>query len=232
MWEGVVPSLARNYRVIVPDARGHRHSVASRSFSLNELAQDWLAILNYEGVDKAIIGGLSMGGMTAMRFAAFAPARVKGLMLLDTRAGAEPPLIRMKYRLMARAYRRFGLIQAIDDQVMALMFGRDFLRSRTDIVDIHRQRILKHEPAQIFHAVRAVANRRDFTPSLPTLKTPTLVLVGDQDLATPPHCSRRLSLLLPDADLVVVQGAGHLSVVEMPDVVLDHMTSFLDRTRS
>ena len=164
-----------------------------------------------------------------MRFAQFAPARVAGLMLLDTRAGAEPPMSRLKYRLMARIYRRFGLIQAIDDQVMALMFGRDFLRDRPDVVEIHRQRILEHDPAQIFQAVRAVANRRDFSPALPALNTPTLVLVGDQDLATPPNCSRRLKQLIPGACLEIVGGAGHLSVVEMPDVVLDHIVSFLDR---
>jgi 3-oxoadipate enol-lactonase len=227
MWEDIVPELAKTYRVLIPDARGHRYSVAHRGFSLNELAQDWLAILNKEGVGQAIVGGLSMGGMTAMRLAHFAPARVSRLMLLDTRAGGENPTQRLKYRLMARAYRRFGLTKLLDDQVMTLMFGRDTRRDQPELVDRHRQRILKHDPEQIFHAVRAVANRRDMSKHLPALRMPSLVLVGDQDRATPPNCSRKINQLLPHASFKIIEGCGHLSAVEKPGVVLEHMLDFL-----
>src|SRR5262245_8096981 len=94
MWELVAPELAKHWRVININARGHGGSTAPSPFSLEDLADDWIAILDQERIERAVLCGLSMGGMTAMRLALAAPERVRALILLDT--SADPELVQKR----------------------------------------------------------------------------------------------------------------------------------------
>lgn len=231
MWRDVAPRLAQKYRVINVEVRGHRRSTATAPFSLEDLADDWLAILDREGVDKAFLVGLSMGGMTGMRLALRAPGRVAGLVLLDSNADPEERGKRLQYAVLAAIYRRFGLLAPIAKSTAKIMLGRTTLQQRPHLVEHLVTTVGRHQREQIPHALRAVFRRGDLAPRLGELACPTLVLVGAEDVATPVRKSERLKAGIRGARLEVLEGAGHLSALEVPDVVAAKTLAFLGEHR-
>jgi 3-oxoadipate enol-lactonase len=230
MWDEVVPVLARTYRVINVDARGHRSSSATGAFTIEDLAADWLAVMDKERVDKAALAGLSLGGMTAMRVALSHPARVASLGLLDTSADPEPEPGRTKYRAMAAVTRRFGHIDAFYQTVRKVLFGRTTLLTNPGLVEAEVARIKEKDPRQLYFAVRAVTDRGSIRGQLPAIRCPVLVLVGSEDTATPRVRSERIASVIPQARLVSVPNAGHLSALEQPAQVAQHLVEHLKRS--
>jgi 3-oxoadipate enol-lactonase len=219
MWDEVAPALAAHYRLINVDFRGHRHSTAPRPYTLEDLAGDWLAILDAEGLDRAILCGLSMGGMTAMRLALSAPDRVRGMVLIDSSADAETARNRVKYRLMAEVYKRVGLNRLLQRSVLPLMFGPRTLTERPELARRFVDRVADHRRDHLYQAIMAVTRRGNLLPRLRHIRAPALVLVGTEDRATPPKYSEQLEAGLPDSRLEHIPDAGHLSAVEQPDLI-------------
>jgi pimeloyl-ACP methyl ester carboxylesterase len=230
MWEGVVPRLASRYRVINIDARGHRNSTADGPFDLYDLADDWLAIMAQEGIDRAALCGLSMGGMTAMRVALKSPGKVSALALLDTSAEAEVFGARVQYFLMAAALRAFGHLDVLYRQLGPIMFSRAAARDQPEVVAREVARMREKEPRGLYYATQAVISRDPLLERLRRISCPTLVLVGDDDKPTPPFRSERIARVVPGARLERVPASGHLSALEAPDVVADHLLAFLEST--
>jgi pimeloyl-ACP methyl ester carboxylesterase len=228
MWEPVLPWLQPGRRLLNVDARGHRRSTAPRAFTLEDLARDWLAVLDREGVSRAVLCGLSMGGMTALRVALLAPERVAGLVLLDTSAGPQPPADRVRFRLLAAAVRFVGFRGFLFPPVHAAMFGRTTRRERPEIPAALEPRIREHRPRELVRAVRAVVERTDLRADLPRIAAPTLVVVGEEDAATPPANARRIAGGIPGAALETIPRTGHLSTLEAPEVVGPRVAAFLD----
>jgi 3-oxoadipate enol-lactonase len=227
MWERVAPELAREHRVINIDARGHGGSTAPGPFTLEDLADDWIAILNREGIAKATLCGLSMGGMTAMRLALAAPDRVKSLILLDTSADPEPARKRLQYIAMAEIARRFGFIAPLHWEVKRLMFGRTTLAERPALAEQWAQRFHENDTHQVYYAVRAVAERGSLEGRLRSIHRPALVLVGGEDRATPPERAERIGAAIPGSKIRYIPAAGHLSTLEAPGPVLHEIDEFL-----
>lgn len=231
MWRGVAPKLAERHKVINVEVRGHRRSTAPAAFTLEDLADDWLAILDREGVDRAFLVGLSMGGMTAMRLALRAPARVAGMVLLDSNADVEELAKRAQYAVMAAIYRRVGLLAPLARRTAALMLGRTSLRQRPRLAEELRATVSRHAREQIPHALRAVFGRGDLLPRLAGIACPTLVLVGAEDAATPRRKSERIQAAIPGAQFEVIAGVGHLSALEDPEAVASRVLAFLAKER-
>jgi len=227
MWDAVSPALAERYRVINVDFRGHGGSTAPAPHTLDDLAADCRAILDREGVTRAVLVGLSMGGMTAMRLALAAPERVAGLVLLDTSADPEPPSKRVQYRFMAGLERRFGHIALIDAIVPRIMMGATTRRTRREIYDREAARLKQVNVNALYWTSRAVFDRESIAARLGEIRCPTLVMVGAEDVATTPAKSRRLAAGIPGARLVELPGAGHLSALETPDAVVRELQTFL-----
>lgn len=227
MWDGIVPALEKSYTVINIEARGHASSTAPGPFTLDDLAQDWIAIMDNEKIQSAILCGLSMGGMTAMRLALIAPERVRAMILMDTSAEPEIMKKRIQYAAMLEVLLRFGHLNPLYKVVSKLMLGKTTLKERPqmglDLYPIFKQ----HDPHQLQHAVRAVFDRHDIISRIPEIHVPSLVLVGEEDVATPPFRSERLAKKLPKAVLQKVPAAGHLSAVEQPQIVSRQITAFL-----
>ena len=226
MWRETADALARSHRVITIDVRGHGESSAPAPFSLWDLADDWRAIMDRERIDRAVLGGLSMGGMTAMRAALAAPDRAAALVLVDSNAGPESWRKRIGYELMLVAY-RFGVTDPIWPRVARILLGRTTRAENPALVDRLVDVIRGHDPAQIPHAVRAVFSRESIEDRLFELRSPALVLVGDEDTATPPPVSERIRAGIPDARLYQIAGAGHMSARERPGDVADRLVRFL-----
>lgn len=227
MWGHVAPDLARRHRVLNVEARGHGRSGVGGPFSLDDLGGDWLAILDREGIDRAVLVGLSMGGMTAMRLALRAPERVAGLALLDTSADPEPWKARLKYRVMAEIVRHVGLPRRFVETVSRAFFGATTRRERPDLVAAEAERLLARDTRPLYHATRAVFDRGGVLHRLGAIACPTLVLVGAEDAATPPSRARRIAAAIPGARLAEVPRAGHLTPLEAPTAVLEALTAFL-----
>jgi pimeloyl-ACP methyl ester carboxylesterase len=226
MWNEVAPRLAEAYRVLNIEFRGHDESTAPERFALDDLVDDWLAVLDAEQVERAAVVGLSLGGMTALRMALRAPERVGALVLLDSRAGKEPWLNRLKYGFLRRRYRRDGISDFLVQRLTPLMFGRTTLASSPELIDAFVQGARRHDREQLDRAIGAVVGRDDAGP-IEKIDCPTLVLVGEQDVATPPQCSREMQRRIPAARLVTIPDAGHLSAMERPDRVADETLRFL-----
>jgi pimeloyl-ACP methyl ester carboxylesterase len=226
MWDGVIARLGGRFRIYNIDVRGHGASTAPAPFTLEDLADDWRALLDQEKIPRAILCGLSMGGMTAMRLALASPERVAGMALLDSSADPQPAWERFKFRLMVEALVRVGHHRLLDRAVAPLMFGPDSLRDRREVVDAQLARIRENAPAQIYHGVRAVIERRSIHDRLPSLRCPVRVIVGADDRATPPERSRRIAAAIPGARLSLVPRAGHLSAVERPDEIARQLAEF------
>jgi 3-oxoadipate enol-lactonase len=227
MWRGVAPRLAEAHRVINVEARGHRRSTAPGPFTLEDLAADWLAILDQEGIDRAFLVGLSMGGMTAMRLALRAPARTAGMVLIDSNGDLEERARRARYGAMAAIYRRFGLVGPLARWVGRIMLGDTTLRRRPEVLDELRATVARHDRSQIPHAMRAVFRRGPILDRLTAIACPTLVVVGGEDRATPVVKSQHLAAAIPGARLEVVPGVGHLSALEDPPAIASRVIGFL-----
>jgi 3-oxoadipate enol-lactonase len=228
MWRGVAPRLAERYRVINVEVRGHRRSTAPAPFTLEDLAGDWLAILDAERIDRAMLVGLSMGGMTAMRLALRAPERVAGMVLLDSNADPEGRVKRARYAVMEAIYARFGAIKLMEGAIAKIMLGRTSLARHPELVTWLRDTVARHDRRQLPHALRAVNGRGPIRDRLSAIATPTYVLVGDEDVATPPDRSEAVVAAIRGARLERIPGAGHLSALEQPEVVATRIRAFLD----
>jgi pimeloyl-ACP methyl ester carboxylesterase len=232
MWAAVVPGLARHFRVINVDARCHRHSTGSGRIAIEDLAADWLAILDHEKAPRALLCGLSLGGMTAMRVALRAPERVAAMALLDTSADPEEPGNRVVYRVLAEIQRLVRLDPLVDPIVERKMFGRTARGEQPDLVARGMQMIHEKEPRAVYPALRAVFDRESVADRLAEIRCPTLVLCGSEDAATPPTRSRRIAERIPGASLHIIPRAGHCSVMEQPAEVEKLLVDFFERHAS
>jgi pimeloyl-ACP methyl ester carboxylesterase len=228
MWAPQVePLAAAGYRVINVDARGHGKSGRIDSdFTLYDMVDDVLAVLDDLGIERAIWAGLSIGGMVALRAALVVPQRVEALILLDTDAGPESAWKRFKYSVLGTIARTAGLGPVLP-LVMPLMFGSTTRRLRPDLVAEWRERFSRVHVPSILRMLRALQDRDDVVPRLPEIAVPALVVVGEEDVSLPPVHSRVLARGLSGSRLVEVPGAGHLSALERPEAVTAAMLEFL-----
>lgn len=227
MWEPQIAPLAERHRVINIDLRGHGESGAiERPFSLYDMVADAVAVLDDLGIERATWAGLSIGGMIALRAALTEPGRVSRLLLLDTDAGAERGWIKLKYRALGAIVRAFG-VGPVLPQVKRQMFGATTRRERAPLVAEWSERFRSvHVPSTLI-TLDTLIERDDVSPELHRIEQPTLVLVGGEDLSLPPERSRSIARAIPGAELVEIDGAGHLSNLERPGAVTEAMLRFL-----
>ena len=224
MWKGVVNRLSSKFTFINVALRGHGESSATAPFTIWDLADDWVAILDQESIEAAALCGLSTGGMTAMRMALKMSERVCGLALVDTDADAEASLWkRIQYGALGSIYRRTGFIPV--GTVTKAMFAPETRRDRPELIDELVELIKTFDRHQIRHATKAIFGRDSVDVS--SIGLPTLVVVGEHDHSLPPARSRKLAASIEGARLEVIKAAGHLTAIEQPDVLADLLEAFL-----
>jgi 3-oxoadipate enol-lactonase len=229
MWEGQLVALAKSWRAIAFDARGFGASPpAAGPLTMEELADDAAALLDTLGIERAVIGGCSMGGYAALAFARRHPARLRALYLQDTRAGADGDEARKGRAALAERVLREGA-EAAADALLPRLLGETTKRERPELVARLRERIVATPPQSIASALHGLAARADSSPSLAALRVPTLVLVGAEDVLTPPAESEALARAIAGARIEVVPRAGHLANLEQEAAVNAALEAFLDR---
>ena len=214
MWDALEADLAKSFRVMRMDVRGHgKSAVTPRPYSLGALADDAAAVLDQRGVRKAHWVGLSMGGMIGQAFALGHPQRLGRLVLANTTSSYGPEGPKM-WEARAKAVADGGMA-AITELAMTRYFSDEFRANHADIVDRVRRRFLE-TPAQGYIACCDAIRDLDLTADLARVHARTLVIAGDKDAGTPVAMSETIATRIPGAKLAVIAGAAHLSAVESP----------------
>ena len=217
-----------NYTVITYDHRGQGQSeVTEGGYDMDQLYDDVVALLDFLNIKNVHFGGLSMGGFVAMRLAARRPDLVKSLILMETSAELEPN--KFKYTMLNNIVRLFG-VKAVVQPVMKIMFGHKFLSdpSRREERKEWENELLKNNKS-ITNAVSAVVDREAISNELKNITCPTLILVGTQDLATPPEKAELIHSKIKDSTLTYIDGGGHTSSIEEPEKYNMEIEHFLER---
>lgn len=230
MFEAQIAHFRGRFRVIAWDHRGQGRSAddAAPCVSIETVTQDALALMDALDLGAVHFAGLSMGGFVGMRLAARHPDRVASLVLMETTADPEPAENVPRYRALNFVARWFGL-GLVADRVMPIMFSRTFLTdpARREERDRWRQELLRNRRT-IVRAVQGVIEREGVTAELAAIRAPTLVIVGEEDVATVPAKAERIVAAVSGARLARIPAAGHSSSVEAPQAVIAAMEGFFD----
>ncbi|CUR59746.1 3-oxoadipate enol-lactonase [metagenome] len=223
MWDGVVAALEEHFRVVRYDTRGHGTSpTAPGPYSMDDLADDVVALLDRLGVEKAHLVGLSLGGMTGIRLAARDPERIDRLVLLCTGAFLEAG---PGYTERAAHVRAEGT-GSVAEGVVSRWFTPAYLEQHPDVRAYHEAMCAATSAEGYAGSCEAIA-AMDLRPDLPQVKAPTLAIAGEDDPATPPRYLREIAENVPDGRLVVVPDAAHLAAAQQPHAVaaaiLEHL---------
>jgi 3-oxoadipate enol-lactonase len=227
IWAAQMAALD-GYRRIAPDLRGMGQSDApDLGYSMATYAADLAALLDAVGVDEVVLCGLSMGGYIAFEFLRSWRRRVRGLVLVDTRAEADSPEGRRAREAAAALARERGAV-AIADEMLPKSLTPTTLTRSPEMAEQVRSMMAATPVAGIVGALGAMRDRSDSTALLPTLgDIPTLILVGELDEPTPPARAQAMAEAIPGARCIVIPGVGHLSPVEGAHQVTHALLDFL-----
>ncbi len=228
MWAEQVAGLKDRYRVVTIDLRGHGESEAPMwRYTVDQFAEDVNGLLEHLGLAQATFVGLSMGGYILFALYRQKPALFQSLVLADTRATADTPEAKATRLSMAQiAYRRGA--SAIADLMVPKLISPASLTDRPDLRDRLREIITGNQVSGIVGDLMAMEDRPDSTPLLPTLSVPTLVLVGEEDVASPPQEVEGMAQQIPGSTFRRIPRAGHLSNMENPGAFNEAILSFLN----
>lgn len=217
MWRAQRNDLAAGWRVVTPDLRGFGGSPpGSDPPSLDHVADDVAALLDRLGLDRVVLGGLSMGGYAAMAFLRRHAERVRALVLADTKAGADPEPARAKRERIAARLESEGTTAALVEEVLPALCGPTTVRDRPSVAAEVETMVRSASPAAAAWAQRAMAARPDSLDALRAVPGPALVVLGDEDELSTRADADAMVDALPDARVVVLPGSGHLSALEVP----------------
>jgi len=228
MWAPQVEALAGSYQVIVPDLRGFgaAKDQAVEEAGMDLLADDLLRLLDDRGLDRVVLGGLSLGGYVALAFLRHHADRVSGLVLLDTKATADGDQARGDRLKMAERVLAEGN-DFVAEVMLPKLLGETTLEHRPEVVSEVAALIREQTPQAIAGAQRGMAARAATTDVLASVKVPTLVVTGEEDAVTGPEVGRDLAAGIPGARFLLVEEAGHLVNVEQPEIVNEALLDFL-----
>jgi pimeloyl-ACP methyl ester carboxylesterase len=234
MWDAQIEAFAPFCRVIAPDLRGFGQSplgryVESLGVSMERYADDLVELLDALKVtEPVVLAGFSMGGYVAWQFVRKHPARVRALVPCDTRAVADSEDARAGRLKMAENVAEWGSGR-VADMMGPKLFAPQTFDKKPAVVAAVRRVVERTLPAGIAAAQRGMAARPDVTSLLPTIRVPTLVLVGEQDAISPPAEMKTIGDAIPGAKLEIIADAGHMTTLENPEDFNDALTAFVEK---
>jgi 3-oxoadipate enol-lactonase len=220
--------LKDRFRCVPYDHRGQGKSAdgTGRAIDLDTLTRDAAALIEGLGLGPVHFCGLSLGGIVGMRLAIARPDLIRSLILLSTTADPEPS--KLKYKVMNVIARLFGN-DAVAKAVMPVLYGKTALSDPARAAErIAWRRQLVGNRSTIWRAVNGVLERKSIHTELGKITAPTLVVVGDEDVAAVPSRAERIARAINGAKLVIIPHAGHGLTWEQPTAVTDTIAAFLD----
>ena len=225
MWDALHGTTPHGWTLITPDLRNFGESKGTPALSVDDHAEDVLALLRHLGCEDAFIGGLSMGGYITLAVHRMAPQRCRGLILADTRAEPDTDEARdNRVRLQATARERGP--GAVLQAMLPKLVGQT--AQAAGVVPAQLDAIARDNTAEgVVDGLEALKTRPDSRPGLAAVTCPTLVMVGADDALTPPSAAETLRDGIAGAQLVVLPDAGHMSNLEQPVPFALALWSFL-----
>jgi 3-oxoadipate enol-lactonase len=227
MWKPQVEALKPYFRVITYDLCGYGESALHQlPTSFGDYGRDVGALMDALEIDSAVVIGLSMGGQIAFETWVQYSGRVKALVLADTFAQLDTPevkanRIRTADRLVAEG------IAGVAHELLPKMISAGTLANKPAVAE-HVLEMMQTTPAMgAVTALRNRSERRDYTPYLPQISVPTLIVVGREDEFTPVSMAEFMRDRIPDAEMVVIEESGHMPNLEQPDVFNSELLEFL-----
>jgi (E)-2-((N-methylformamido)methylene)succinate hydrolase len=241
MWFNQLPVFKESYRTILWDVRGHgRSEVTDGGYSITQFVNDLFALMNHLEIGKAHIAGLSMGGWISWSFAIAHPDRCASLVLSDA-AGVmsftEKECSDMKRVLgkTANVAETQGMEKLIEPTI-SLMFHPQYMHNNQDMIKLIKTQMLQMDVRGFARTIRGAfmdmfkTPWESIRPSLSGISSPTLVITGDTDALTPLKSQIALHKAIPGSRLEVIEGAGHVPVMEKPEIWNAAVLKFLKET--
>jgi pimeloyl-ACP methyl ester carboxylesterase len=231
MFDAQIAALKDRYRCVSFDFRGQGQTeVTKEGYDMDTLYEDTAALIETLHLAPCHFAGLSMGGFIGMRLAARRPELLRSLILMETSADPEPAENVPRYRQLGAVARYVGL-RPVAGRVMPIMFGRTFMTdpNRASERKLWRQRMGGNDRKGILNALNGVIERKPIYDELGRVTLPTLIMVGDEDVATVPAKAQRIHEAIAGSRLITISHAGHTSSVEQPQAVIAAIEEFLAR---
>jgi pimeloyl-ACP methyl ester carboxylesterase len=230
LWAGQMSGLATQARCLAPDLRGFGGTAVQGPYTIEQYADDLVALLDARGMEQAVVCGLSMGGYVALAMVRRHRSRLRGLILTSTRATADTPVAREKRARLIELVERQG-VDALADRQLKAMVGATTFETRPEVRGSLRQLMAVAPAAGVIGGLRAMAARADATDLLPTIDVPTLVVGGAEDTFTAPDELRAMAARIPGSRVELLAGCGHVCAYERPGaynhVVGEFLSGFL-----
>ncbi len=229
MFHNQIEALKDRYRCIAFDFRGQGQSeVTPSGYDMETLYADAVRLIETLDCAPCHFAGLSMGGFIALRLGIRRPDLLRSLILMETSADPEEKESARSYRMLSLVGRWIGL-RLVADRAMGVMFGQKFLKDagRAMLKQEWKERLVSNHRIGITRALAGVITRESVADQIDQITVPTLIIVGDQDVATVPAKAEKMHAGIPNSKLVIIPGAGHTSTVEEPEAVTAAMLDFL-----
>jgi 3-oxoadipate enol-lactonase len=232
-FEQQIQVFADRVRIIAIDLHGHgASSELDRSISLDEMAEDYFDLVQQLGIQQAIWGGVSLGGMTSLRIAIKHPEAVLGLLLLNTNAGkGAGKKVPSVEGLNAPLTMRFlWHTQFLKTKVLeAGLFGRTTLETKPDLLRIWVEKMQPISSKSMKNMVEAVLSANSILKQLSSIAMPTIIAGGVEDTALPMSASRDIHDRIAHSTLIEIPQCGHSSSIEQPEQVTELLGQLLSK---
>jgi pimeloyl-ACP methyl ester carboxylesterase len=228
MFDAQVDALSDRYRFITPDARSHgRSDHRAEPFTMWDLMEDEIALLDRLGIERPVWGGVSQGGFQSLRAALRHPERVAGLILIDASAVPEDELKLGLYEASAQVVAEEGWSEDVVQAAAIAMFGDS---AGDEVKRPWLDRWLAEPGVGAVERMLAVTRREDLTDRLGEIDVPAVVIHGEEDFAIEMEKAEAMAAGLPNVlEFVRIPEAGHSSSVENPEAVTSAIERFLER---
>ena len=228
MWHPQIKALVNaGFRVITPDLRGFGESDTPEGpYSMELFADDIVELLDHLGIEKAAVGGMSMGGYILFNLLERYAERVSGACFITTRANADDEAGRERRLALARDVLKFGP-QVVADAFEKLLFAEESLVERPKLVGEVYGWMTANDSRGIAGGLLAMRERKDCTPLLGSFNVPALAIGADGDKAAPPDNARTIAAGIPGCRLAIIPYAGHMANLENPGAFNAALLEFL-----
>ena len=229
MFAAQIEEFSKTHRVIAYDHRGQGKSEVKGPFDMDTVYEDAVALIEKMELGEVHFAGLSMGGFVGLRLAARRPDLIKSLILMETSANAEPVENLPKYKTLNGIVKWMGVILPVANKVMPIMFAESWISNPENLTQVkYWRKQLMGNKKSITGPVEGVIYRKGVEGELAKIKCPTLILVGDEDVATKPEKAKFIQMGIAKAELHRIPGAGHSSCIEKPEVVNKLLRAWLE----
>lgn len=231
VFQPLITALAADFHILDLDLHGHGGSGYRTPLIAEGMAADYAGLLAHLGLAKVTWIGYSLGSMIGLRLALQQPALLDKLVLIATNARPDPALLGTQTRQLWDLFRA-GQRETIVDPALQLFFARATFQQQPELVAQYRRKaIAMQEVEGMYQAALAAGTRSDVMDQLGSIRTPTLIIAGREDVTATPAEAEEIAARIPNAQLVIVEESSHLLLVEKPQAVTQIVRNFLLKAR-